>query len=78
MAQKKNNTILWIGAAVLVWYLWKKRKAAPGESGLSDVEKQAIRSNIQQDLNSINIAPLPDREQNFAQQYKDDIQNCKY
>lgn len=84
MAKQKDQTIYWIGGAVLLWWLLRSKKGkqllntvAPG-AGLTAVEKSAIRANIQQDLKSMNIKAIPDAEQDFAAQYKEDINNCKY
>lgn len=84
MAKKQDKTIYWIGGAVLLWWLLKSKqgkeflnKVAPG-AGLTAIEKSAIKSNIQQNLNALDIQALPDQEKDFEQQYKDDINNCKY
>jgi hypothetical protein len=84
MAKQKDKTIYWIGGAVLLWWLLKSKKGkellntvAPG-AGLTALEKNAIKSNIKQDLRNLDIKPILDREQDFAAQYKDDLNNCKY
>lgn len=82
MAKKDDQTVLWIAAAAIVFWLWKTKTGkqaaaaiAPG-STLSPVEKQVIKAQVQKDLQNIDIVPMVDPESDMEQQYKNELKNC--
>lgn len=82
MAKKKDQTVLWIAAAAIIYWLWKTKSGkqaaaaiAPG-STLSPIEKSIIKAQVEKDMANINIVPMVDPEAEMKQQYENEIKNC--
>lgn len=85
---KKDNSVLIIGAAVILYLLLSKKinLRKPGSSGgsgaglfnnLSPMQKSRIKANVEKAVNSLNFEPQPDEMDEFKKQYESDIKQCK-
>jgi hypothetical protein len=82
MAKKQDQTVIWIAAAAILYWLWKTKSGkqaaaaiAPG-STLSPVERSVIKQQVAEDMANINIMPMVDPELEMKQQYQNEINNC--
>jgi len=82
MAKKQDQTVIWIAAAAILYWLWKTKSGkqaaaaiAPG-STLSPVERSVIKQQVAEDMANINISPMVDPELEMKQQYQNEINNC--
>ena len=71
MAKKKDNTLIYIGAAAVILYFLFKKPAPAG----------AVRRKIEkakEDIDNTKFTAYIDREDYFKKQYKDSLNACSY
>lgn len=89
---KKDNNILLIAGAVLLYFLLRKKATANKSGGgsgsgagsgsglfnnVTPMQRAKIRANVKEAVSKINIEPIADEMDDFKTQYQQDIKQCK-
>ena len=72
MAKKKDNTLIYIGAAAILYFLLMRKKAS------ATANKPAQMQRIEKNVNSLQLDPVIDENDYFKQQYKESLNACSY
>ena len=88
--KKDNNILLIAGAIVLYFLLMKKKTAKPGGGGgsgsgsgsgifssVTPKQRARIKADVSKSVDQLNIMPEADEMDSFKKQYYQDIQQCK-
>ena len=68
MAKKKDNTLIYIGAAAILYFLFMKKN--------KNVTQK--RANIKADIQNEDMQPIIDKNDYFKQQYQESLNACSY
>jgi hypothetical protein len=81
MANKKNKTLIWIGAAALIYFLLRKKKTTTTQSRLKDnsnILPSQKFDRIKRNVDNLEVNPIIDENDYFKTLYKQSQNNCTY